>query len=190
MPDLFSAFVLRLLRLVRRGRQATDATVPGSFASLPLAEQRIATQYLITSARVQSLLDSIRDRKRAVDPDETLTEYARAEADYVAAGFVPFLPSSVKGRVTSCDVAVIERSGLVRKLAADESGVIVVNFAAGIRAQVTRLLYRGDVHVLDSAAAEQRYQEIIAGARPQVPAKTVSRAARGTRSGGHLRLVD
>lgn len=165
MSKPFFSRVTHLLRMLKILRRKIDTAVPlGTFGMLPRAQQAIVVDYLVASSRILGLLDCIQERKRAIDHHELLDAYARAETAYVRAGLMPFLPASLRAaRLSSCNFDAIERSGLVR-LADSAPGGLVTNYASAIRKQVTRRLFRGDVAIIDSAAAERRFQAIIAGA--------------------------
>lgn len=188
MRKLLANLFARLLK-GRRSRRPTAPPAPGTFLALPAHEQTIAVQYLIASSKMQSCLDGILIRKRAVDHPEVLSAFDQAETAYVGAGFAPFLPSSLRGRLTSTEPDAIQRSGLVRKAVESERQLFVTRYAPGIRSRITQLLARGDVSFLDTAAAERRYQEIIAEGRPSNPAPAAMRTPPAPRRGGHLRLV-
>jgi hypothetical protein len=188
MRKLLANLFARLLKGRRSRRPAAAPPAPGTFAALAADEQRIAVQYLIASAKMQSCLDGILIRKRAVDHQEALSAYDQAETAYVSAGFAPFLPSSLRGRLASTEPDAIQRSGLVRKADESERLVFVTRYAPGIRSRITQLLARGDVSFLDTAAAERRFQEIIAEGRPPAPAPAKRTTPTGPRR-GHLRLV-
>lgn len=154
----------RRLFLVHRGghnQLPTDSNcLP--FASLSRQEQFVVTQYLISVSELVGLVNGIQSRGRAVDHDVVLANFAKGEAAYVLAGFVPFMPGAIKASgLTSLEPQAIDRSLLVRRSTGENHAC----FAAAMRQQVERLLRSGKVIKLDSRVAEQRLKDLCEASR-------------------------
>ena len=139
-----------------------EATDYEPFATLSRQEQAVVTRYLIAVSEMLGLLDCIQHRGRAVDHPAVLRNFATSEADFVRAGFMPFIPGALKAsQLSSLEPQSIDRSRLVRRRVTDNH----VCFAQAMRLQVERLLRSGKVIQLDSKAAEERLRELCAASR-------------------------
>ncbi|MBP9093038.1 hypothetical protein KBI23_18580 [bacterium] len=155
----------RRLFLMHRGDSSPLPTDPNClpFASLSRQEQFVVTQYLISVSELVSLVNCIQSRGRAVDHDLVLANFAKGEAAYVAAGFMPFMPGAIMASgLTSLEPQAIDRSLLLRRSTGDNYAC----FAAVMRQQVERLLRSGKVIKLDSQVAERRLKELCEASRP------------------------
>ncbi|CAN5231429.1 hypothetical protein BH11CYA1_BH11CYA1_35700 [soil metagenome] len=132
------------------------------FANLSRHEQAIVTRYLISVAEILGLLDCIQHRGRAVDHHSVLSNFGSCEAQYISAGFMPFIPGALKASgLSSLEPRSIDCSRLVRRSSGDNHAC----FAQAIRQQVERSLRSGKVIQLDSRALELRMQELCAASR-------------------------
>ena len=95
---LIASALRRRLFLVHREDSNQLPTDPNflPFASLSRQEQFVVTQYLISVSELVGLVNGIQSRGRAVDHDVVLANFAKGEAAYVLAGFVPFMPGAIK----------------------------------------------------------------------------------------------
>jgi hypothetical protein len=161
---LIASALRRRLFLVHREDSNQLPTDPNflPFASLSRQEQFVVTQYLISVSELVGLVNGIQSRGRAVDHDVVLANFAKGEAAYVLAGFVPFMPGAIKASgLSSLEPQAIDRSLLVRRSTGDNHAC----FAAAMRQQVERLLRSGKVIKLDSWVAEQRLKELCDASR-------------------------
>ena len=162
---LIASALRRRLFLVHRGDSNQSPTDPNClpFASLSRQEQFVVTQYLISVAELVGLLNCMQSSGRAVDHDLVLANFAKGEAAYVVAGFMPFMPGALKASgLTSLEPQAIDRSLLVRR----STGENYACFASAMRQQVERLLRSGKVIKLDSRVAQQRLNDLCDASQP------------------------
>jgi hypothetical protein len=79
------------------GNQLSEAApvIVNPYAQLNRTHQEVVREYFAAALAVRQLIDSIRRRARAVDHEQVLARFDRAEKHYAGIGFLPVLPTCV-----------------------------------------------------------------------------------------------